>query len=77
MYSFTAGKCKRLVVWAVPTQNLPIRSISPSPVTTRQELVGYRNIEQFRKKILALELSGWSKTEGNDVNNDVLFELCD
>ena len=87
MYSFTAGKRKRLVVGAVSTQNLPIKSISPSPVTTRRELVRpklavavpvvYRNIEQFKKKILALKLRGWSKTEGNDVNNDVLFELFD
>ena len=37
--------------------------------------VVYRNIEKFRKKILALKLTGWCKTEGND--NDVLFEQFD
>ena len=36
--------------------------------------VVYRNIEHFRKKILALKLRGWCKTENNDDNN-VLFEL--
>ena len=83
MYSFTAGKRKRLVVGAIPTLNLPVKTISPSPVTTRRELVRpelavavpvvYRNIEHFRKKILALKLRGWCKTENNDDN--VLFEL--
>ena len=86
VYSFTGGKRKRLVVGAVPTQNLPVKSISPSPVTTRRELVRselpvavpvvYRIIELFRKRILGLKLSGWTKTESND-NDDVLFELFD
>ena len=35
--------------------------------------VVYRKIEHFRKKILALKLRGWCKTENNDDN--VLFEL--
>jgi hypothetical protein len=78
VYSFTAGKRKRLVVGAIPTLNLPVKTISPSPVTTRRELVRpelavavpvvYRNIGHFRIKILALR--GWCKTENND---DVVF----
>ena len=34
-----SGKSKRLVVGSIPTQNLPVKSISPSPLTTRRELV--------------------------------------
>lgn len=83
MYYFPAGQRKRLVVAAIPTLNLPIKSISPSPSTSRRELVRaeivvpvpiiYRNLAHFKQRILPLKLGGWTRTE-ND-NNVVVFDL--
>ena len=58
-----------------------MKSVPVLPVQPRRELVRqidvpvpvvYRNLEQFKKKILPLVMKGWSKTEGED---SVVFDL--
>ena len=73
--------CKRLQAGAVPTLNLPEKSI-PSTSTTapRRELVrhktkpkqSYSNLDDFKKKIEKLKLTGWARSINE---NSVTFEL--
>ena len=70
------SKRKRLIRGAIPSLNLPIKSVPVPPVQLRRELVRqqidvpvpvvYHNLEHLKKKILPLVMRGWSKTEGED-----------
>ena len=62
--------CKRLVAGAVPTLNLPEKSIPPTTSSApRRELVRkglkpkpqYSNLEDLKKKVEKLKLSGWTR----------------
>ncbi len=75
--------CKRLVAGAVPTLNLPEKSIPPTTSSApRRELVRqelkpkpqYSNLEDLKKKVEKLNLSGWTRKV--DANN-VKFALFD
>ncbi len=79
--SFVVSSCKRLVRGAIPTLNLPVKSIPATPVTPRRKVIRqpinlpvpviYQNLDQFKRKILPLKLKGWSKIEDED---SVVFE---
>lgn len=79
-YTFLVSTRKRLVRGAVPTLNLPVKSVTPTPVTPRREPVRqeigmpvvYKNLKQFRTKIFNVKMVGWSKTEETD---SVVFEF--
>ncbi len=75
--------CKRLVPGAIPSINLPEKSI-PSTSTTapRRELVrqepkpkpSYSSLEDFKKKVEKLKLTGWTRSVNE---NNVTFVLWD
>lgn len=75
-----ASTRKRLVPGAVPTLNLPVKSIPTSTTTARRELVRheldkpivYHNLDNFKKRVLSLKMKGWLKTENED---SVIFEF--
>ncbi len=80
--SFVVSSRKRLVRGAIPTLNLPVKSIAATPpVTPRHKVIRqpinlpvpviYQNLDQFKRKILPLKLKGWSKIEDKD---SVVFE---
>ena len=67
--------CKRLVPGAIPTLNLPEKSIpSTSTNAPRRELVRhelklkphYTSLEDLNKKVERLKLTGWSKIVNED-----------
>ena len=65
---------------AVPSLNLPVKSVAASTSTTRRELVRqelgkpvvYHNFASFKKRILDLKMKGWLKRENEDT---VIFEF--
>ena len=75
-----ASSRKRLVPGAVPSLELPVKSVPTAPVKTRRELVRhelgepvvYHNLAGFKKRILGVKMTGWSKIENDD---GVTFEL--
>ena len=80
-FTFLVSKRKRLIRGAIPSLNLPVKSVPVLPAQPRRELVRqvdvpvpavYRNLEQFKKKLFPLVMKGWSKTEGED---SVVFDL--
>ena len=76
---FLASIRKRLLPGAVPSLNLPVKSIPSSATTTRRELVRqelgkpvvYHNLESFKKRILKIKMKGWIKIENED---SIIFE---
>ena len=82
LFTSLVSKRKRLIRGAIPSLNLPVKSVPVPPVQPRRELVRqqiglpvpvvYRNLEHFKKKILSLVMKGWSKTEDED---HVVFDL--
>lgn len=79
---FSVSKLKRLVSGAVPSLNLPIKTIPPTTEAPRRDIVRhkidmpivYQNLEDFKKKIFRLKLTGWSKRE---VDDTMVFEYPD
>ena len=78
--------CKRLVAGAVPSLNLPEKSI-PSTSTaaesqSRREIVRhelkpkpcYSSLEDLKKQVQKLKLTGWNRTVDKD---NLIFELWD
>jgi hypothetical protein len=65
---------------AVPSLNLPVKSVGAFTSTARRELVRqelgkpviYHNIASFKKRIIDIKMRGWSKRENEDT---VIFEF--
>ena len=77
---FLASIRKRLLPGAVPSLNLPVKSIPSSATTTRRELVRkelgkpvvYHNLESLIKRILKIKMKGWIKMK---MSISVIFEF--
>ena len=74
--------CKKLIAGAVPTINLPEKSIpSTSTAEARREIVRhalkpkpyYSSLEDLKRKVKSLKITGWTQTVSDD---NVLFEVC-
>ena len=64
-------------------KSVPVLPLQPRRELVRQQIdvpvpVVYRNLEQFKKKILPLVMKGWSKTEGEDsVDKNFTQKICE
>ena len=72
--NFAASSRKRLVLGAVPSLELAIKSVPAAPVKTRREIVRhelgkpvvYHNLASSKKQFLGVKITGWSKIENED-----------